>query len=367
MLIFSVSLFAQKTVIINHTNCDPSELSDDQLDTVRNLKAMFGHKSVGLNIVEGLEALAGSDPDRYDINIVSPFRWANVVGAENPAFGEWSNGQNYEPETKIAGFDNMIRGGDGTGEWGNILHIAFFKYCFLDVDLGTDLEGLYNTYMTTMTALINEYPACKFVHFTVPLTGTNLDQNVAKHHYNQMIREYVNTKGGYLFDLAEIEAYDENDVYQSFEYEGSSYPMMWYDAQDSQNNGWSYDGGHLNEKGKNHLAKAMWSLLSAMSGEVAAAIDEEEKIFITSYRLSQNFPNPFNPVTIISYTIPKSSLVKIEIFNILGKSVSVLVNAYQKKGEYSINFIAGSLPSGIYFYQMTAGDYSEVKKMMLVK
>lgn len=86
-----------------------------------------------------------------------------------------------------------------------------------------------------------------------------------------------------------------------------------------------------------------------------------------SFELSQNYPNPFNPVTNIKYEIPKSSDVKIEIFNIQGEVVATLVNQHHQAGFYQVAFDASSLHSGVYFYRITAGEFVNVKKMVLMK
>ncbi len=85
------------------------------------------------------------------------------------------------------------------------------------------------------------------------------------------------------------------------------------------------------------------------------------------YYLSQNFPNPFNPVTKVSYGVMKTSNVKITVFDLLGKKVATLVNEYQAAGNYYITFDASKYSSGIYYYKIEAGDFIEVKKMSLIK
>jgi subtilisin-like proprotein convertase family protein len=85
------------------------------------------------------------------------------------------------------------------------------------------------------------------------------------------------------------------------------------------------------------------------------------------YSLSQNYPNPFNPSTNIKYTIPKADIVTLKIFDVVGREVSVLVNEMKQPGVYNVDFNASNLASGIYFYKIEAGDYSAVKKMMLIK
>ncbi|NOS85978.1 MAG: T9SS type A sorting domain-containing protein, partial [Ignavibacteria bacterium] len=92
------------------------------------------------------------------------------------------------------------------------------------------------------------------------------------------------------------------------------------------------------------------------------------------YSISQNYPNPFNPVTNIKFGIPKSGLVKITIFDLLGREVTNLVNEQMQPGSYTVNWDASNHPSGVYFYKLevrqagsSTGDFVESKKMVLVK
>ena len=86
-----------------------------------------------------------------------------------------------------------------------------------------------------------------------------------------------------------------------------------------------------------------------------------------TYNLSQNYPNPFNPSTIINFSIPKESMVTLKIYNILGQEVKTLVNDSKAPGNYSVSFNASSLSSGIYLYTIRAGNFFQVKKMLLLK
>ena len=86
-----------------------------------------------------------------------------------------------------------------------------------------------------------------------------------------------------------------------------------------------------------------------------------------STKLSQNYPNPFNPSTRIEYTVPATGLVSLKIFDLLGREVTTLVNKERTAGSYSVDFNAAHLTSGIYFYKLTAGSNSIVKKMLLLK
>jgi hypothetical protein len=85
------------------------------------------------------------------------------------------------------------------------------------------------------------------------------------------------------------------------------------------------------------------------------------------YSLKQNYPNPFNPVTNIEFSVPKAGLIKISVYDILGKEIGVLVNERLSAGSYKVDFIASSLPSGVYFYRLQTSEFIETKKMILVK
>jgi len=85
------------------------------------------------------------------------------------------------------------------------------------------------------------------------------------------------------------------------------------------------------------------------------------------YSLSQNYPNPFNPSTSIKFTMPKGDNVKLVIFDLLGREVKTLVNEFRNSGTYEVNFDASLLASGVYFYRLEAGEFTDTKRMLLVK
>jgi hypothetical protein len=85
------------------------------------------------------------------------------------------------------------------------------------------------------------------------------------------------------------------------------------------------------------------------------------------YSLSQNYPNPFNPVTKINYSIPKSSLTKLRVYDLLGREVTTLVNDMKQPGMYSVDFDGTNFSSGVYFYKLEAGTFTEVKRMIMIK
>lgn len=87
----------------------------------------------------------------------------------------------------------------------------------------------------------------------------------------------------------------------------------------------------------------------------------------TDFALYQNYPNPFNPSTTILYSIPEQSYVSLIVYDLIGNKVAALVEQKQPAGKYEVNFDAGKLPSGIYFYTLQTGKFLQTKKLILLK
>ncbi|MCS7054031.1 MAG: T9SS type A sorting domain-containing protein, partial [Ignavibacterium sp.] len=99
-------------------------------------------------------------------------------------------------------------------------------------------------------------------------------------------------------------------------------------------------------------------------------IVEVDFVMLDKFTLEQNYPNPFNPTTVISYQIPVNSNVSLKLYDVLGNEVATLVNEYKEAGRYKVELNLGqtmSLSSGIYFYKLQAGEFTEIKKMILSK
>ena len=85
------------------------------------------------------------------------------------------------------------------------------------------------------------------------------------------------------------------------------------------------------------------------------------------FSLKQNYPNPFNPSTLIEYSIASSGNVELKVYDILGREVKTLVNNFMQPGSYNVSFDASALSSGVYFYKIVSGNYTAVRRMVLVK
>jgi hypothetical protein len=100
---------------------------------------------------------------------------------------------------------------------------------------------------------------------------------------------------------------------------------------------------------------------------VSVGVAKEKSIPISSFELSQNYPNPFNPTTNISFTLISKSFVSLKVFDMLGREVATLVNEQKPAGTYTLKWNAASMPSGVYFYRLQAGNDIQTRKLILLK
>lgn len=106
--------------------------------------------------------------------------------------------------------------------------------------------------------------------------------------------------------------------------------------------------------------------LDDLSFQGINAVDNKNTL-IESFALYQNYPNPFNPVTTIRYQLPQASHLNLRIYNVLGQVIATLVDGVEQAGYKSVEWNAGNVPSGVFFYRLQAGNYIQTKKLILLK
>ena len=104
-----------------------------------------------------------------------------------------------------------------------------------------------------------------------------------------------------------------------------------------------------------------------IQNDLLVGINEEWNHVPENFLLSPNYPNPFNPVTTIPYQLPKSAFVNLSIYSITGQLVETIVNGYKSTGLHTVEWNAREVGSGIYFYKITAGEFTEVRKCLVLK
>jgi len=163
---------------------------------------------------------------------------------------------------------------------------------------------------------------------------------------------------GFSEDILIIRTDELGDTLWTIAYGDSSYDVGNSIIQSS-------DGGYIIAGAEESFVNGVNFLLMKIDSDLLPSVDE--KFIPSEFSLSQNYPNPFNPSTKIKYQIPEMSFVTLKVYDVLGNEVATLVNKEKPAGEYEVEFNASKLPSGIYFYQIKAGEFIQTKKMIFIK
>ena len=221
----------------------------------------FGHQSVGFNIVDGIKDVL-KEHQGIRLNIVET---NNTSDFNAPIFAHSRVGQNSDITSKCQAFIDIVENGVGDRS-----DMAFFKFCFLDVTEGTDVEKMFGEYKRTLSLLEQKYPRTVFVHVTVPLTTVQTgvkvwikkligksvygyDDNIKRNQFNQRLKEEYQGKQP-IFDLAAFESTLPDGRQALFTSGGKTYFSL---ARE-----YTRDGGHLNPLGRKMIAEQFLTFLA---------------------------------------------------------------------------------------------------------
>ena len=251
--------------------------------------------------------------------------------------GNWDIGDALHPEA-TGGMPNDA----GTGDYALQFGITF------DVDLDSIAINSYGGY----TSLLGSEETVAVYKLWENEDGYNIEGKI-------LLEDVVSPETGnelYFVPGDRIpftwSIYDIDDSKLSADFRGLTYTPTGYAAYEGPGPGWQY----ADVKGI--------SSIEYIDSETSVT-DKPE--VVTNYRLSQNYPNPFNPTTNIEYSLQKSENVILKVFNVLGEQVASVVNGVQTAGVHRVQFDGADLNGGVYFYQLIAGDYSETRRMVLLK
>ncbi len=226
----------------------------------------FGHQSVGNNIMEGIQDVLEENP-QIKLTVVE----SRDPGAVSPAVFVHSRiGKNEEPLTKSSDFYSLME--DGLG---NKVDFAFFKFCYIDIPAGTDVDGLFASYKKNMARLRGLYPETTFIHLTAPITVVQpgpkavikkligrapggYEANITRSRYNELLRKEYEGKEP-VFDIAMVEATYTDGRTEVFRYDGHEYHALIHE--------YTHDGRHLNEKGRSRVATELLVFLARLAEE----------------------------------------------------------------------------------------------------
>ena len=241
-----------------------------------------------------------------------------------------------------------------------------------------------NTYLNLMNQLEIDFPNINFVYMTGHLDGSGLTGNL--HLRNEQIRNFCRINNKYLFDFADIECYDPDGKYYGdknpndgckYDSDGNgsldaNWAIEWQSSHTEGVDWYQCSSAHsqpLNANQKAYAAWWLWATIAGWKGISNIVVDYSIPIEIN---LMNNYPNPFNPTTTIEYTITSnasdfSNLVTLTVYNILGLEIATLLKKQQSAGNHRVIFDAQHLPSGIYYYTLSIGNFTQTKRMIFMK
>ncbi len=260
---------------------------------------------------------------------------------------------------------------------------------FIEVDslnniwIGTDLFGLYcfdgNNWAQQITGYPKSIVGCsidknntKWVAIHLPGGGkigklsdtawvyydsTNISFNIFRLSYNAVI---IDKNGIKYFGTTKGLVIYNDTIWTKIDTSNSPIPAQCF------NNG-SLDFNNNKIFGIGNCPAYYYGLIFYNQDSVIVTSVVNNAQSTSDFHLYQNYPNPFNPETKIKFSIPKSELVQIKVYDILGKEIRTLLNEYKQVGTYEVEFDASNLLSGVYFYRMISGSFSETKKILLLR
>lgn len=246
--------------INNATNTE--DIKGEVFRVLANKKILFGHASVGNNIVDGIQEIMSAD-NRFEKINVQKLESDHHISV--PGFYHFRVLKNGFPKQKIDHFKQMLI----DNGLGNKVDIAFFKLCYVDIEEDANVKEIFDYYVSTMEDVKNKYPNLKILHATVSLYshGKGIkgfikrliktdNHNIKRNEFNEKLMEkYKNSDP--IYDLAKVESTYPDGRRSTFKAKEKEYFSL--------ANEYTYDGGHLNKLGRHQAAKNLLKLLSEVA------------------------------------------------------------------------------------------------------
>lgn len=368
------SILLGQSKIIDHHCTDISQIPESAIiQAKKKLHIAYGHTSHGSQIITGMnnldEFMGGTGlydwhdgPANGSIDIDDYFMSGDLG---NPDRTTWA--------VRTREYLN--------NQYHNDVNVIMWSWCG---QASSASEEDINTYLNLMNQLEIDFPNINFVYMTGHLDGSGLTGNL--HLRNEQIRNFCRINNKYLFDFADIECYDPDGKYYGdknpndgckYDSDGNgsldaNWAIEWQSSHTEGVDWYQCSSAHsqpLNANQKAYAAWWLWATIAGWKGISNIVVDYSIPIEIN---LMNNYPNPFNPTTTIEYTITSnasdfSNLVTLTVYNILGLEIATLLKKQQSAGNHRVIFDAQHLPSGIYYYTLSIGNFTQTKRMIFMK
>ena len=350
-------------LVINHLCTDLNSIPSSWIDSAQTvIKWHYAHTSHGSQLTEGLNRIEIALPI-YEVEMGD--KYLPIFPDPLCVFNGQESGTYITPELYWRTANGMLATRNVLNHNPQI-NVSAFMWC---TELESATAGYVQSYLDSMAKLEQEFPAVTFVYMTA-----NAQSYVAaevRTLRNAQIRDYCVANNKVLYDFEDLDCWWFDPDTEEWEHSTTT---------DSYGNVWPvqhphFDGAevaHTTWESCEQKGKAVWWLMVRLAGWDETTAGVEGAGAPRAAYLAQNFPNPFNPTTKISFGLMEPANVSLRIYDAAGRLVRVLAEGGRAAGAHAELWDGrdgggNSIASGIYFYRLKAGTFSETRKMMLVK
>lgn len=342
----------------------------------------YGFTSHGSQIVGGMSGLVDfMNSKGYPDNL---FEWSNtgsdgalhLYEGDGYGDGDLDHDAGYYPnwvnETR-----EFLGDPNGQGYGSNHPEINVIMWAWCGQLSWYSSDDVYNLYINEMHQLEVDYFNVTFVYMTGHSDGSGLEGTL--HNNNQRIRNYCITYNKVLFDYYDIECYDPDGKYygdkyvsDDCSYNGGNWAQEWQNSHTLGEDWYQCDAAHsepLNANLKAYVAWWLWARLAGWDGETSETwiADDSNVKNHPKFILEQNYPNPFNGTTTIQFSLQEKAKVILGVYNIQGQLLQNLIDEILNPDNYIIQLNFNAYPTGVYYYKLQAGQYSQTRKFIFLK